>query len=65
MRKTRDEIKIRGSVVNEITSRGDFVKELRDSIRFDQDTKYKLEVISLKNSKIADPIIVELKITEF
>ena len=64
MRKTRDEIKIRGSVVNEITSRGDFVTELRDAIRFDRDTKYKLEVVSLKNSKTAEPIIVELNIVK-
>ena len=64
LRKTRDKIKIRGSIVNEITTRGDFVKKIRDSIEINKNIKYRLEVISLKDSKIADPIIVELNITK-
>ncbi len=62
--KTRDEIKLRGSIVNEITTRGDFIKKIRDTLRINQKNKYRLEVISLKDSKIADPIIVELEITK-
>ena len=64
LRKTRDKIKFRGSIVNEITTRGDFIKKIKDSLKFNQDNKYKLEVISLKDSKTADPIIVELNVTK-
>ena len=62
MRKTRDKIKLRGSIVNEITTRGDFIKKLRDSLKINQDNKYLLEVVSLKESKTAEAIIVELNI---
>jgi len=62
LRKTRDEIKLRGSIVNEITTRGDFIKKIRDSLKINQNNKYLLEVLSLKDSKTADPIIVELNI---
>ena len=65
LRKTRDQIKLRGSIVNEITTRGDFIKKIRDSLKINQSIKYRLEVVSLKDSKTADPIIVELNITEF
>ena len=64
LRKTRDKIKSRGSIVNEITTRGDFIKKIRDSLKINKSNKYLLEVISLKDSKTADPIIVELKITQ-
>jgi len=64
LRKTRDEIKLRGSIVNEITTREDFFKKIRDSLQINQINKYRLDVVSLKNSKTADPIIVELKITK-
>ena len=63
MRKTRDEIKLKGSIVNEITTRGDFIKELRDSFAVDQNIKYRLDVVSLKDIKTAEPVIVELNIT--
>ena len=62
MRKTRDEIKLRGSIVNEITTKGDFIKKIRDMLKINQNYKYRLDVISLKDSKTADPIIVELNI---
>ena len=65
LRKTRDKIKLRGSIVNEITTRGDFIKKIRDSLKTSQNDKYRLEVVSLKDSKTADPIIVELNITKF
>ena len=64
LNSTRDKIKLRGSIVNEITTRGDFAKKIRDSLRINQNTKYRLEVVSLKDSKTADPIIVELNINE-
>ena len=63
LRKTRDKIKLKGSIVNEITTRGDFIKQIIDSLEIDQNNKYRLEVVSLKDSKTADPIIVELNIT--
>ena len=62
--KTRDTIKSRGSIVNEITTRGDFIKKIRDSLKLSQKNKYLLEVLSLRDSKTADPIIVELNITK-
>ena len=65
LRKTRAEIKLRGSIVNEITTRGDFIKEIRDTLEVNQNVKYRFEVKSLKDSKTADPIIVELNITKF
>jgi uncharacterized protein (DUF3084 family) len=64
LRKTRDKIKSKGSIVNEITTRGDFVKKIRDSIKINQINQYRIEVVSLKNSKTADSIIVELNITK-
>ena len=62
--KTRDKIKLRGSIVNEITTRGDFIKKIGDSLNNNQNNKYSLEVVSLKDSKTADSIIVELNITK-
>ncbi|KGG06333.1 DUF3084 domain-containing protein [Prochlorococcus marinus] len=62
MRKTRDKIQLRGSIVNEITTRGDFIKKLRDSLELNQNNEYRLEIVSLKDSKTADPIIVALNI---
>ena len=64
LRKTRDKIKLRGSIANEITTRGNFIKKIRDSIKINQNNKYRLEVISLQDSKTADQIIVELNITK-
>ncbi len=62
--KTRDQIKIKGSIANEITTRGDFIKKLKDAIKNNQNIKLQLDVVSSKNSKTAEPIIVELKIIE-
>ena len=64
LRKTRDKIKFRGSIVNEITTREDFIKKIRDSLKKNENNKYRLEIISLKDSKTADPIIVELNISK-
>ena len=60
MRKTRDKMKSKGSIVNEITTRGNVLKKIRDSLMINKDIKYRLEVVSLRDSKTADPIIVEL-----
>ena len=64
LRKTRDKIKSRGSIVNEITTRGDFIKKIGDALNMNQNNEYRLEVVSLKDSKTAEPIIVELNITK-
>ena len=64
MKSTRDKIKSRGSIVNEITTRGDFIKKIRDSLKINKSVNYQLEVVSLRDSKLAEKIIVELKITE-
>ena len=62
IRKTRDAVKIKGSIVNEITTRGNFSKKLKDYLKSDQNVKIQLEVVSLRDSKTAEPIIVELNI---
>ena len=64
LKKTRDKIKSRGSIVNEITTKGDFIKKIRDSIEVNLKNKYLIEVVSLKDSKTAESIIVELNITQ-
>ena len=62
LRETRDEIISRGSQVNEIKTRGNFVKKIRDFLKENQNIKFKLEVVSLKDSKTAEPIFVEINI---
>ena len=64
LKKTRDKIKSRGSIVNEITTKGDFIKKIRDSIKVNLNNKYLIEVVSLKDSKTAEAIIVELNVTQ-
>ena len=64
LKKTRDKIKSRGSIVNEITTKGDFIKKIRDSIKINQQNKYLLEVVSLKDSKTAEAIFVELNVSK-
>ena len=63
LKKTRDKIKSRGSIVNEITTKGDFIKKISDYIKINQENKYLLEVVSLRDSKTAEPIMVELNVT--
>ena len=63
--QTRNKAKLKGSIVNEITTRGDFIKQLRDSLKINQSIEFQLEVVSLRDSKIAEPIVVELNIKEF
>ena len=62
--QTRNEAKLKGSIVNEITTRGDFIKQLRELLKSNQNIKFQLEVVSLRDSKIAEPIVVELKIKQ-
>ena len=64
LKKTRDKIKLRGSIVNEITTKGDFIKKIRDSIYGNLKNKYLIEVVSLKDSKTAEAIIVEFNVTQ-
>ena len=62
LKKTRDKIKSRGSIVNEITTKGDFIKKIGDYIKINQNNKYLLEVVSLRDSKTAESIIVDLNV---
>ena len=51
LRETRDEIKSKGSQVAEINTNGNFVKKIRDFLKNNQNTKFELEVVSLRDSK--------------
>jgi len=62
LRETRDEIKSKGSQVNEIKTNGNFVKKIRDFLQENQNIKFKLEVVSLRDSKTVEPIVVEINI---
>ena len=62
LRDTRDEIKSKGSQVSEINTSGNFVKKIRDFLKNNQNIKFKLEVVSLRDSKVAEPIVVEINI---
>ena len=64
LKKTRDKIKSRGSIVNEITTKGDFIKKIRDSIEANLKNEYLMEVVSLKDSKTAEAILVELNVSQ-
>ncbi|MBO8229419.1 DUF3084 domain-containing protein [Prochlorococcus marinus str. MU1404] len=62
LRETRDEIKSKGSQANEIKTSGNFVKKITDFLKDNQNVKFKLEVVSLRDSKTAEPIVVEINI---
>jgi len=62
LRETRDEVKSKGSQANEINTSGNFVKKIRDFLRENQNIKFKLEVVSLRDSKTVEPIVVEINI---
>ena len=62
LRETRDEIKSKGSQVGEIKTNGNFVKKIRDFLQENQNIKFKLEVVSLRDSKTIEPIVVEINI---
>ena len=56
------EVKRRGSLINEIQLRSDSVKKLRDFLNENDKNNFELEAISLRDSKTAQPVIVELNI---
>ena len=56
------EMKRRGSLANEIKLKSDSIKELREFFNKNDKTNFELEAISLRNSKTAQPVIVELNI---
>ena len=60
---TLAEVKRRGSLINEIKLRSDSVKELRDFLTKKREVDLELKAISLRNSKTAQPVIVELDFT--
>ena len=62
LRETRDEIKSKGSQVSEINTNGNFVKKIRDFLQENQNVKFKLEVVSLRDSKTVEPIVVEINV---
>ncbi|MBO8239339.1 DUF3084 domain-containing protein [Prochlorococcus marinus XMU1412] len=62
LRETRDEIKSKGSQVSEIKTNRNFVKKIRDFLQENQNIKFKLEVVSLRDSKTIEPIVVEINI---
>ena len=62
LRETRDKIKSKGSQVTEIKTNGNFIKKIRDFLQENQNIKFKLEVVSLRDSKTVEPIIVEINI---
>ena len=62
LRETRNEIKSKGSQANEISTNGNFVKKIRDFLKDNRNTKFKLEVVSLRDSKTVEPIVVEINI---
>ena len=41
------------------------IKKIRDELKMNQNNKYRLDVVSLKESKTAESIIVELNISKF
>ena len=55
-------MKRRGSLANEIKLRSDSVKELREFLNKNDEAIFELEAVSLRNSKTAQPILVDLKI---
>jgi len=62
LRETRDEIKSKGSQVSEISTNGNFVKKIRDFLQENQNINFMLEVVSLRDSKTVEPIVVEINI---
>ena len=62
LRETRDKIISKGSQATEINTRRNFVKKIRDFLKDNQNIKFKLEVVSLRDSKTAEPIVVEINI---
>ena len=64
LKETRDEIKSKGSQVSEINTNGNFVKKIRDFLQENQNINFMLEVVSLRDSKTVEPIVVEINIVK-
>ena len=62
LRETRDEVRSKGSQASEISTSGNFVKKVRDFLKNNENVNFKLEVVSLRDSKTAEPIVVEINI---
>ena len=62
LRETRDQLKLKGSQASEISTSGNFVKKVRDFLKNNENINFKLEVVSLRDSKTAEPIVVEINI---
>ena len=58
------EAKRRGSLVNEIKLKSDSVKKLQVFVEKNKGFDFEFEVVSLRDSKTAQPIIVELKVSK-
>ena len=58
------EAKRRGSLINEINLKSDSVKKLQVFIEKNKGFDFEFEVVSLRESKTAEPIIVELKVSK-
>ena len=58
------EAKRRGSLINEIKLKSDSVKKLKVFIEKNKAFDFEFEVVSLRDSKTAQPIIVELKVSK-
>ena len=58
------EMKRRGSLTNEIKLRSDSVKKIRDFLNNNNTTNFEVEAVSLRNSKTAQSVIVELNIND-
>jgi len=58
------EAKRRGSLINEIKLKSDSVKKLKVFIDKNKAFDFEFEVVSLRDSKTAQPIIVELKVSK-
>ena len=56
------EMKRRGSLTNEIKLRRDSVKQIRDTLNKNNKTDFELEAVSIRSSKTAQSIVVELNI---
>jgi len=56
------EMKRRGSLINEIKLRNSSVRELRDFLNNNKKNNFEIEAVSIRNSKTAQPVIIELNI---
>jgi len=64
LKETRDELKLKGSQVGEINTNGNFVKKIRDFLQENQNINFMLEIVSLRDSKTLEPIVVEINIVK-